>query len=360
MPSTDKMLGRISGWSTLVLLAGVVALMFLPAQKSEHKLPDKQPHSAQLPVAAPAPGGAIAAKPDAAAPPGDAAPAKPADDVWTQAELAAGLRECLQLLAPVSAEITLDEPMKHGQCGTPAPLLLHSIGGTAKVEFDPPPLMNCKLAAGLARWVETVLQPTAREVLGSPITRIIGASSYACRNIYNKPNLPLSEHATGNAVDIAGFVTANGRTITVAKGWGATERDIAAAPKKQIADADKADPKQKPGDAQADGKSASQIETPARKSSADKKAADHKTADHKTNVHKAGLRAEAATQPAPPVIAVTASVSAATTTEAAFLKRLHHGACRVFGTVLGPEANDAHRNHFHFDMKERKSRGICH
>jgi hypothetical protein len=26
--------------------------------------------------------------------------------------------------------------------------------------------------------------------------------------------------------------------------------------------------------------------------------------------------------------------------------------------VLGPEANDAHKNHFHFDMKERRS-GFC-
>jgi hypothetical protein len=29
-----------------------------------------------------------------------------------------------------------------------------------------------------------------------------------------------------------------------------------------------------------------------------------------------------------------------------------------FFTVLGPEANDAHKNHFHLDMKERRS-GFC-
>ena len=58
--------------------------------------------------------------------------------------------------------------------------------------------------------------------------------------MYSNPKLPLSEHATGNAVDIAGFVTADGRTFTVAKGWGPTERDIAEA-KKKIAEAAKAD-----------------------------------------------------------------------------------------------------------------------
>ena len=36
--------------------------------------------------------------------------------------------------------------------------------------------------------------------------------------------------------------------------------------------------------------------------------------------------------------------------EAAFLHRLHKGACGVFGTVLGPEANEVHRDHFHFDL----------
>lgn len=39
---------------------------------------------------------------------------------------------------------------------------------------------------------------------------------------------------------------------------------------------------------------------------------------------------------------------------AGFLHAVHEGACRIFGTTLGPEANEAHRNHFHLDMKERR------
>ncbi len=38
-----------------------------------------------------------------------------------------------------------------------------------------------------------------------------------------------------------------------------------------------------------------------------------------------------------------------------FLRAIHASACRIFGTVLGPEANNAHRNHFHLDMAERKA-----
>jgi hypothetical protein len=40
---------------------------------------------------------------------------------------------------------------------------------------------------------------------------------------------------------------------------------------------------------------------------------------------------------------------------AAFLRDIHAGACRIFGTTLGPEANEAHGNHFHLDMTERRS-----
>ncbi len=37
-----------------------------------------------------------------------------------------------------------------------------------------------------------------------------------------------------------------------------------------------------------------------------------------------------------------------------FLRLLHTSACRRFGTVLGPEYNAAHANHFHFDMAARR------
>jgi hypothetical protein len=348
MASTDKALGRLSDWTTLAMLAGIAALPPL----IEHKI-DQRPRAvaprviarsapAPAPTAsAPAPASAHVTPPPAA--PAATPPAAPVPDVWTEAEQAAGLRECLRLLAPVAAEVTLEEPMKHGQCGTSAPLVLHSIGSAAKVEFSPAPTMNCRLAAQLARWIDAVLQPAAREVLGARVTRIVGASSYSCRNIYNKPNLPLSQHATGSAVDIAGFVTADGRSISVAKGWGPTERDIVAAQEK----AAKA--------AKADAKSKDQKE-PAEGSAAADEGTAEKSRDGEAKVHKAGFKAERASV----VAAAAIGVTAAKTSEAAFLKRLHHGACSVFGTVLGPEANDAHRDHFHLDVKERKGPGVCH
>jgi hypothetical protein len=49
----------------------------------------------------------------------------------------------------------------------------------------------------------------------------------------------------------------------------------------------------------------------------------------------------------------------ATDERSQFLKEIHAGACKIFGTVLGPEANAAHRNHFHFDMAKRRHSAYC-
>lgn len=43
--------------------------------------------------------------------------------------------------------------------------------------------------------------------------------------------------------------------------------------------------------------------------------------------------------------------------EREFLKRLHQSACKRFGTVLGPEYNAQHANHFHFDMSKSMKDG---
>jgi len=40
---------------------------------------------------------------------------------------------------------------------------------------------------------------------------------------------------------------------------------------------------------------------------------------------------------------------------ARFLKDIHKGACEIFGTTLGPEANEAHKNHFHLDAQTRRT-----
>jgi hypothetical protein len=49
----------------------------------------------------------------------------------------------------------------------------------------------------------------------------------------------------------------------------------------------------------------------------------------------------------------------AATPAARFLRRIHAGGCGPFGTVLGPESNEAHRNHLHLDLAPRKRSAFC-
>ncbi|MCB1503651.1 MAG: extensin family protein [Hyphomicrobiaceae bacterium] len=61
------------------------------------------------------------------------------------------------------------------------------------------------------------------------------------------------------------------------------------------------------------------------------------------------------------VVKAAASTSAAVSEvrKQKFLRGAHEAACRIFGTVLGPEANNAHRNHFHVDLAERTTGAFC-
>jgi hypothetical protein len=45
--------------------------------------------------------------------------------------------------------------------------------------------------------------------------------------------------------------------------------------------------------------------------------------------------------------------------EATFLRRARNGACGSFSTVLSPDYNAAHRDHFHFDQAQRGGWGLC-
>jgi len=41
------------------------------------------------------------------------------------------------------------------------------------------------------------------------------------------------------------------------------------------------------------------------------------------------------------------------------MRRMHRGACDTFGTVLGPDADSFHRDHFHFDTARYRSGSYC-
>jgi hypothetical protein len=119
--------------------------------------------------------------------------------------------------------------------------------------------LSCRSAVALAKWERHILQPAARSHFGASVVRLEHFGSYACRNVYDRKNAPVSRHATADALDVAGFVLSNAQHVRVERDWG-------------------------------DGGAAG-----------------------------------------------------------AFLREVRDGACRVFDSVLGPDYNAAHRDHFHLD-----------
>ncbi|MBF8661509.1 extensin family protein [Pseudomonas putida] len=121
-------------------------------------------------------------------------------------------------------------------------------------------LASCPLAVAYALFERHGLQPVAQRVLGQPVVQVDHLGSFACRNVYNRKAGRLSQHASANALDIAGFRLRDGQRILLARDW------------------------QGSGD------------------------------------------------------------------KAVFLREVRQAACEHFSTVLGPEYNAAHRDHFHVDM----------
>jgi hypothetical protein len=60
---------------------------------------------------------------------------------------------------------------------------------------------------------------------GTPVTEIKQISAYSCRGMVGAGGSGISEHAFGNAIDIAAFTFADGRRITVQEGWHGTPEE---------------------------------------------------------------------------------------------------------------------------------------
>jgi len=125
------------------------------------------------------------------------------------------------------------------------------------------PTVTCPVAAALELWRIKTVEPAARDILGSEIARIEHLGAFNCRRMRGNSSGAWSQHATANAIDIAAFVLADGRRVSVLEGWNGSEA------------------------------------------------------------------------------------------EARFLRQVRDGSCSVFATVLSPDYNAAHADHFHFDQDTR-------
>ena len=83
----------------------------------------------------------------------------------------------------------------------------------------PAATLSCPIVSVLDRWVSEGVQPAAQHWFGAQVVTIKQIGSYSCREMVGAGGDFVSEHAFGDAIDIAGFTLADGRTITVKDGW---------------------------------------------------------------------------------------------------------------------------------------------
>ena len=83
------------------------------------------------------------------------------------------------------------------------------------------PVVTCRLAASWVLFERHALQPAARRHLGTEVAGIRHLGTQNCRNVNHAREGRRSQHATANAIDVAGFVLRDGREVRLARDWGA-------------------------------------------------------------------------------------------------------------------------------------------
>jgi hypothetical protein len=124
--------------------------------------------------------------------------------------------DCDQRLLPVAVfkpKPTLTGP---GACGGPDLIELDAVllPDGARVAVSPAATLQCGMAESFAAWLrDEVVQRLAP--LKSPLRAVIEEDSYECRGRNRVVSAKVSEHGKGNAIDVRGFVLADGRKFVL-------------------------------------------------------------------------------------------------------------------------------------------------
>jgi hypothetical protein len=99
----------------------------------------------------------------------------------------------------------------------PGPMQPFAAAGPVAVK--PAATLACPIVSVLDRWLTETVQPAAQRWFGQRVVEIKQISAYSCRGMNGNPSAHISEHAFGNALDIAAFTLADGRHVSVKDGW---------------------------------------------------------------------------------------------------------------------------------------------
>ncbi len=187
------------------------------AQSPSYSPPTSYPQSQAYPSASAPSDQPQAGRPMSLNAPGIAPPDE--EDVVARDPSSPALNRAPQSRAPYSSQ---NYPASRAQPYTPprlGPAQGSPVNNFGPVVMKPTATLACPIVSVLDRWLTDSVQPAAQRWFGTAVVEIKQISAYSCRGMNGNPNSHISEHAFGNALDIAAFTLADGRRVSVKDGW---------------------------------------------------------------------------------------------------------------------------------------------
>jgi Extensin-like protein C-terminus len=110
-------------------------------------------------------------------------------------------------------------PSQPGRLPPLGPAQGNPVTAVGPVAVKPAATLACPIVSVLDHWLDSSVQPAAQRWFGARVVEIKQISAYSCRGMNGNSNAHISEHAFGNALDIAAFTLSDGRRISVKDGW---------------------------------------------------------------------------------------------------------------------------------------------
>ena len=109
-------------------------------------------------------------------------------------------------------------------CSTLSTVQVHALqGDDGRLDVSNLGPVTCPVSTAFAAWARFGVDRAARQIFGTPLASIQTMGSYSCRNVAGTGRR--SAHASAAAIDISGFVLADGRRIEVQSGWNGSSQE---------------------------------------------------------------------------------------------------------------------------------------
>lgn len=125
-------------------------------------------------------------------------------------------QSCLAQMRGAGMEFQALDKVTEGRCTLEGAVALHAVATpSGKVELPARPRLLCAFAVKFGRWIAETAAPIIAAHAGAALKTISTGPGLECRNRNRESSGKPSEHARGNAIDVASFELTDRRRITV-------------------------------------------------------------------------------------------------------------------------------------------------